>query len=358
MDTLGVMQLDTIPIICRPQHLVPYSRLGPYDPRLFDRIAYRDDEWFESWAHEAALIPMSLEPWFRFRQAEMVTKNHWSALDDRPDYIDQVHRELLECGPLTAGELSNPGERQGTDHAWGGRSHGRLALGRLFAIGKAGARRVGNFERQFDAIERVVPAEIRTAATPTRDEAQRELLRRSAIAVGVGTQDDIADYYRISNPEARPHVEALVASGDLIQVAVEGWDKPAFRAAGSKLPRQLDASALLSPFDPVVWHRARGERLFDFRYRIEIYVPEPKREFGYYVLPYLMGERIVARVDVKAERKQGVLRVKGAWLESHADPDAVAPRLAEELHSLAKFQKLEEVRIDQKGDLADYLSPS
>ncbi len=359
MDTLGVLQLDTIPIIARPQHLVPYSRLGAYDMDLFQRVAYTDDEWFESWAHEAALIPMDMEPLFRWRQAEMSDEGHWSALD-APEYVEQVHRELTERGPLCAGELSDAGEKLGAEHAWGGRSHGRLALGRLFAIGRAGSRRVGNFERQFDVIERVVPDHTRVVPTPSKEDAQRELLRRSAIAIGVGTADDIADYYRIKNPQARPRIAELVESGDLVEVEVVGWGKPAYRALGSKLPRAIAASALLSPFDPVVWYRARAERLFDFRYRIEIYVPEAKREFGYYVLPYLLGEELVGRIDVKAERKQGVLRVKGAWHQPTDDlsveADEIASNLQTELRSLAEFQGLTEVVIEPRGNLAPHLS--
>lgn len=359
MQTLGVLQLDTIPIIARPQHLVPYSRVGGYDLSLFQRVAYKDDEWFESWAHEAALIPMELEPLFRWRQDEMSTKGHWSALEEPVGYVDQVHAELTERGPLCAGDLSDTGGKEGLDHAWGGRSHGRLALGRLFAIGRAGSRRIGNFERQFDIIERVVPARVLAEPTPTKDDAQRELLRRSAKAIGVGTADDIADYYRISNPQARPRIAELVESGDLVEVVVEGWTKPAYRFVGSKLPRVMKTSALLSPFDPVVWYRDRAERLFDFRYRIEIYVPEAKREFGYYVLPYLLGEELVARVDVKAERKDGILRVKGAWHQPTegllVDREEIATSLQAELRSLAAFQGLSDVVIDPNGNLAEFI---
>ncbi len=351
MATLGVLQLDTIPVIARPQHLVPFSRLGPYDQALFDRVAYRDDEWFESWAHEAALIPMELEPLFRWRQAEMSSSGHWTAQEGRHEYVESVLRELHERGPLCAGELTDAGGREGNEHAWGGRSHGRLALGRLFAIGRAGSRRVGNFERQFDVIERVVPDSVRATATPSVADAQRALLLRGARALGVGTVDDIADYYRISNPVARPLLADLVEAGELIEVHVERWDKPAFRARGAKLPRSITAAALLSPFDPVIWHRARAERLFDFRYRIEIYVPESKRQFGYYVLPFLLGEQLVARVDVKAERKAGFLHVKGAWAEDGHEPRNIAEPLLAELRSLALFQKLDDVVVESKGNL-------
>lgn len=360
MATLGVLQLDTIPIIARPQHLVPYSRLGGYDLSLFQRVAYSDDEWFESWAHEAALIPMELEPLFRWRQEEMSAKGHWSALEEPVGYVEQVHTELIERGPLCAGELSDIGGKEGLDHAWGGRSHGRLALGRLFAIGRAGSRRIGNFERQFDVIERIVPAEILAMSTPSRSDAQRELLRRSAKAIGIGTAEDIADYYRIANPQARPLIAELVESGDLVEVDVEGWTKAGYRFVGSKLPRAMNASALLSPFDPVVWYRDRAERLFDFRYRIEIYVPEAKREFGYYVLPYLLGEELVGRVDVKAERKDGILRVKGAWHQPlevvSLEQDEIAANLKTELRSLAAFQGLSDVVVEPNGNLASFLS--
>ncbi len=355
MERLRILQMDTIPVICRPQQLVPFSRLGPYDEALFEKIAYKDDEWFESWAHEAALIPVADEPLLRWRQEEMSGKGHWSAAGS-DEYVNSVLAELDERGPLLAKQLEDPGTKVGVDHAWGGRSQGRLALGRLFAVGKAGSRRVGNFERQYDTIERIVPAEILNQPTPDVADAHRDLLRRSAAALGVGTIDDIADYYRIRVPAARPRIAELVEDGSLVPVEVEGWDKPAFRSAGSKLPRAVSASALLSPFDPLIWHRARCERLFDFFYRIEIYVPEAKRQFGYYVLPYLHGDRLVGRVDVKADRKKGVLLVKGAWHEDHADPDEIANGLAQELSELAHFQKLDSVEVASKGNLASSLS--
>lgn len=355
MDRLRILQMDTIPVICRPQQLVPFSRLGSYDESLFEKIAYKDDEWFESWAHEASLIPVGDEPLLRWRQKEMSSKGHWSAAGSDA-YINSVLADLHERGPLVANQLEDPGTKIGVDHAWGGRSQGRLALGRLFAIGQAGSRRIGNFERQYDAIERIVPAEILNQPTPDIADAHRALLRRSATALGVATIDDLADYYRIRVPQARPRIAELVEDGSLVPVIVEGWDKPAFRSADSKLPRSLEASALLSPFDPLIWHRARCERLFGFFYRIEIYVPEAKRQFGYYVLPYLQGERLVGRVDVKADRKAGALLVKGAWHEEHAYPDQIATGLAQELAELAKFQQLDSVEVTNRGNLARALS--
>lgn len=347
--------MDTIPIICRPQQLIPFSRLGPYDEALFNRIAYVDDEWFESWAHEAALIPIADEPLMRWRQAEMEGKGHWSGAGG-DDYIDAVHADLHSRGPLVASELDDPGTKVGLDHAWGGRSQGRLALGRLFAVGRAGSRRIGNFERQYDTIERIVPPEILALPTPSVQDAHRQLLRQAARAMGVGTADDLADYYRIRVPQARPLLAELVEEGTLVETTVEGWSKPAYRHIKAKLPRSIEASALLSPFDPLVWHRPRCERLFDFYYRIEIYVPEAKRQFGYYVLPYLQGERIVARVDVKADRKSATLIVKGAWLEDHGELDKAAAGLAEELLELARFQKLAIVTVvGGKGDLIEAL---
>lgn len=355
MDRVRILQMDTIPVICRPQQLVPFSRLGPYDEKLFERIAYKDDEWFESWAHEAALIPVADEPLLRWRQEEMSGKGHWSGAGS-DDYIDSVHDDLHQRGPLVASELSDPGTKVGIDHAWGGRSQGRLALGRLFAVGRAGSRRIGNFERQYDTIERIVPAEILAKPTPSVEDAHRELLRRAGAALGVGTVDDLADYYRIRVPQARPRVTELVEEGILVEVEVEGWNKAGFRLRSSKLPRAVNASALLSPFDPLIWHRARCERLFHFYYRIEIYVPETKREFGYYVLPYLHGETIVGRIDVKADRKAGVLLVKGAWHEEGVDPAEIATGLAQELGELARFQNLSSVDIANKGNLAPALT--
>lgn len=355
MDHLRVHQLDTIPIICRPQELVPFSRLGPYDPGLLHRVAYGDDEWLESWAHEAALIPMADEPLLRWRQKEMEGKGHWSGAGGE-DYIDAVHADLKARGPLVAGQLDDPGSKVGTEHAWGGRSQGRMALGRLFAVGRAGSRRINNFERQYDTIERIVPEAIRNQPTPSIEESHRQLLRQASAAIGIGTLDDLADYYRIRVPQARPRVSELIEDGTLKEVEVEGWTKPGYRNTAAKLPRSIKASALLSPFDPVVWYRPRCERLFDFYYRIEIYVPENKRQFGYYVLPYLQGERIVGRVDVKADRKAGTLLVKGAWHEEHKDPSKIVTGLAGELSELARFQQLDEVVVTGKGNLSAALA--
>jgi len=354
MQRLRVHQLDTIPVICRPQHLVPFSRLGPYRQQLFDRVAYGDDEWFESWAHEAALVPMADEPLLRWRQQDMAN-GHWSGRGD-PDYVEAVHHELLTRGPLLAAELLDAGVREGIEHAWGGRSQGQLALRKLFAVGRAGSRRVGNFARQYDVIERIVPPQILATPTPTREDAQRQLVQQAAAAIGVGTCDDLADYYRLRTKDAQPRIAELIEDGVLEKVKVEGWHKPAYRHTATRLARRLDASAVLSPFDPVVWYRPRCERLFDFFYRIEIYVPEAKRQYGYYVLPYLQGERIVGRVDVKADRKASELQVKGAWHEAHADPEAVAHGMATELMALAQFQKLDGVILWPKGNLATALA--
>lgn len=285
----------------------------------------------------------------------MAGKSHWVGRVEM-DYVEAVLAELDLHGPLLAKELQDPGIKRGTDHAWGGRSEGRIALSLLFNTGRAGSRRVNNFERQYDTIERVVPPEILNRPTPDRHDAQRQLLSQSARALAVGTLDDIADYYRIKVPEARPRIMELVEEGILDEVAVQGWGKVAYRHREARLPRWIEASALLSPFDPVVWYRDRCERLFDFHYRIEIYVPEPKRQYGYYVLPYLQGERIVGRVDVKADRKNSVLEVKGAWHEPHADPNEVAPGLAAELAELARFQRLDSIAIQPRGNLAPNLN--
>ncbi|MEM7787185.1 MAG: crosslink repair DNA glycosylase YcaQ family protein [Bacteroidota bacterium] len=354
MDTLQVVQLDSVPAVMRTQYLPFFSRLGPYRPGLLDDIAYRDDTWFEAWAHEASLLPVASEPLFRWAKQRCSEGQTWKGLvrlaREEPTYVQSVLDEVTERGPLFAKELRDPRPREGA--WWGSRSVGQLALDWLFRIGAVGVRRVGNFEKQFDRLERIVPEEVRALPTPSVEEAQRELLRRSAKALGVGTADDLVDYFRLPVREAKRRVAELVDAGDLVEVDVEGWSKPAYCLPDAKVPRRIDRIALISPFDPVVWNRDRAERLFGFRYRIEIYVPADKREYGYYVLPLLVGDRLVARFDLKTLRDERVLHVKGAFAEPGVDVAELGPRAREELQRLATFVGADALRIEPRGNLA------
>ncbi|MYG99033.1 MAG: winged helix-turn-helix domain-containing protein [Acidimicrobiaceae bacterium] len=358
MGRLKLLQLDSVPVVIRTQYLPPFSRLGCYDPALLDRIAYADDEWFEAWAHEASLLPVDDEPLLRWQKQRAEQGDTWKNLAElarsEPGYVAEVLAQVSER-PLTAGELTDPRRRDG--EWWGSRSLGSIALDWLFRIGAVGIRRRGNFTKEFDLLERIVPAEVLARPTPGAAEAQRELLVRSAEALGVGTATDLIDYYRLPVREGRARLRELVDSGLLAEVAVEGWTEPAYMHPEARLPRSVEALSVLSPFDPIVWNRDRAARLWDFDYRIEIYVPAAKRIYGYYVLPVLDGEQLVARLDVKTDRPGGALRVLGAFAEPGVDHGALAERLRLHLHDLARFVSVHDVSYGDRGDLMPALDP-
>ena len=356
MGRLKLLQLDSVPVVVRTQYLPPFSRLGCYDPGLLDRIAYTDDEWFEAWAHEASLLPVVDEPLLRWQKQRAEQGDTWKNLVElahrESQYVAEVLAQVAER-PLTAGELTDPRRRDG--EWWGSRSLGSIALDWLFRIGAVGIRRRGNFTKEFDLLERIVPAAVLARPTPGAGKAQRELLVRSAEALGVGTATDLIDYYRLPVREGRTRLREVVDSGLLAEVAVEGWTEPAYMHAAARLPRSVDALTVLSPFDPIVWNRDRAARLWDFDYRIEIYVPAAKRVYGYYVLPVLDGERLAARLDVKADRPGGALQVLGAFAEPGVAHGALAERLRPHLHDLARFVGVDEVRYGSRGDLINAL---
>ena len=352
MGRVKLLQLDSVPTVVRTQYLPPFSRLGCYDRDLLDRIAYTYDEWFEAWAHEASLLPVGDEPLLRWQKQRAAQGQTWKGLVElasrEPGYVADVLAQVAER-PLTAVELADPRRRDG--QWWGGRSTGSLALDWLFRIGEVGIRRRGNFTKEFDLLERIVPGDVLARPTPTVEEAQRALLARSAEALGVGTATDLIDYYRLPVREGRARLRELVEAGTVVIAVVDGWTEPAYMHPRARLVRSVDALAVLSPFDPIVWNRARALRLWGFDYRIEIYVPAAKRVYGYYVLPVLDGERLVARLDVKTDRAAGVLRVLGAFAEPDVDHGALAERLAPHLHELARFVRVGEVRYGSRGDL-------
>jgi len=351
---LGILQLDSVQAVCRSHFLPVYSRLGPYDRVALDDWLWRSGEMFEAWSHEASVVPVSMEPLLRWSRQRAAEGETWPGLHamatTQATYVEKVLEEVVRSGHLFAGELSDPRPRQGT--WWSGRSDGRRALDWLFRIGEVGITRTGNFEKEFHPLANLVPEEVRRRPTPGEHEAQRDLLERAARSHGVGTVADLADYFRLRTTEARPRLAELVDAGRLQEVSVEGWREPAFRHPDVVLPRKVGARALLSPFDPVVWFRPRAERLFGFRYRIEIYVPAEKREYGYYVLPFLLGDTLVGRVDVKADRADGRLLARGVFAEEGVDQEGVAAELRVELDRLALFLGLDEVVVGRRGNLA------
>ena len=345
----------------RSHYLPLFSRLGPYDRGLLDRLAWPakgNREFFETWAHEASLMPVAYEPLLRWRKARALQhEGIWGGpsrvAQERPQLVADLLKRISDEGPLSSSDVTAPRER--TPGAMWDWSEEKRALEWLFVTGQLHvARRKPSFERTYDLPERVLPPEILNAPTPPEGEARAQLLLHAADALGVATLGDLADYFRMKVPVARPVLAELVDSGELAEVAVAGWQQPAFIRPGLAIARKLEARALLTPFDPVVWERSRAARLYRFDYRIEIYVPAVKRIYGYYVLPFLLGDDVVARVDLKADRARGVptLHVKGAFGETGIDQDAVAAGLAVELAELARWLGLEDVLIEDNGNLA------
>ena len=357
MRRLHLLQLDSVPIVIRTQYMPLFSRLGAYRSELLDEIAYDAGEWFEAWSHEASLLPIEIEPWLRWSKARArqgLTWKHLHALAKKdPGYVESVLGEVKARGPLTAGELSDPRPRSGK--WWGSRSAGAVALDWLYRIGELGVRRNRRFVKAFDLFERIVPAEIRRRSTPTLESSLDELILRSARAQGVATADCLVDYFRLPPRPARARIGNLVEDRRLVPCRVEGWNRPAYRHPDATRPRAIRAAALLSPFDPVVWNRKRIRSLFNFDYRLEIYTPEAKRRHGYYVLPFLLDDRLVARFDLKTDREASRLRVLSAHVEEGVRPGAVAAAAASELARLARFVGVDRVGVGRRGNLATAL---
>jgi uncharacterized protein len=316
-------------------------------------------ELFEYWGHEAALLPVELHPLMRWRMAQWESRlANWDRLNEvtkeRPRYVEWVYDEVVARGPVSAGEVAEDQKRGTKEWGWNW-TEAKTALEYLFYVGRitTGSRR--NFERLYDIPERVLPAPILALPTPDEATAQRELLMLAARHHGVGTLGDLADYFRIKNPDARPRLAELVEGGRLEVVEVRGWSQPAYAVPEVVVPRRMAGRALLVPFDPLIWERDRTERLFGFRYRIEIYVPAHKRIHGYYVLPFLLGDHLVARVDLKADRVARVLRVQATWAEPGA-PAHTAEELAAELTLMAQWLALDDIVVEPRGNLAGALA--
>src|SRR4051794_18281802 len=334
-----LLQIDSVNVVERAHYVPAFSRLGPYDKAALDRMShYAPRRLFEYWGHEASLLPVDLWPHMRWRM-ERANQDAWGGMfriaTERPDLVERMYEEVRDRGPITASALSADVPKvRGEMWAW---SDQKRALEWLFWTGRiTSARRLSNFERSYDLPERVIPKAILARPVPDPAEAQRELLRRSIRALGVATATDLRDYFRLPAGDTRERLPELVEAGDLLEATVEGWRQPAYLDPHGRIPRRVEARALLAPFDPLIWERARTERIFGVRYRIEIYVPAPKRVHGYYVLPFLLGDRIAARVDLKADRQAGVLRVQAEHLEPGA-PAETHEALNAELRLMANW---------------------
>jgi uncharacterized protein YcaQ len=354
-----LLQIDSVNVLMRAHYLPGWSRLGSYDRSLVDRMAFKDRELFEYWGHEASLLPVELHPLLRWRMQRAEEKfETWGGparlAQARPGYIEHVLQTVRERGPVTAGEIAEAEQRTKDEWGWNWTDE-KTALEFLFWTGKVTTSSRRNFERLYDVTERVVPQRVLALPTPTEEEAHRQLLLHAARACGVGTVGDLADYFRLRNPEARPRVAELVEAGELEEVAVEGWRQSAYVVPGTTLARRASAQALLVPFDPLIWERERTERLFGFHYRVEIYVPAAKRVHGYSVLPFLLGAALVARVDLKSDRAARRLLVQAGFAEPGAPP-GTAGALAAELRGLAGWLDLDDVAVARRGDLAPALS--
>ncbi|WP_143218924.1 winged helix-turn-helix domain-containing protein [Actinokineospora bangkokensis] len=365
LSRVQLLQLDSVNVAVRAHYMPLFSRLGGYDPALVDDAAWlhsarRPRLLVEYWAHEASLVPVEDWPLFRWRMRrfeERYARHVDRVRRESPGLVEDVLAAVRDLGPSTAGALQAAlgGVGPKVKGGWWNRSDVKVVCEYLFAVGALTTGTRKGFQRHYDLPERVIPADV-LAQTPDDDECARRLTLRAALAHGVGTEKDLRDYYRLQPAQSQRAVAELVEAGQLEPVAVRGWSHAAYRHPQARTPRQVRGRALLCPFDPLVWERARTERIFDFHYRIEIYVPEPQRVHGYYVFPFLLDGHLVGRVDLKADRATGTLRAQGAFAEQGVDTRRVAAELAGELHAMAAWLELDRVWVGERGDLAGDLA--
>jgi uncharacterized protein YcaQ len=358
---LSAIQIDSVNVLARAHYLPVFSRYGPYPMAVLDDLVHGRRELFEYWGHAACFLPIELYPYVRWRMDGQV-ENWGGGAPHQQAFIEAVFAEVAERGPLPAGKISLGGRSKG---AWWGWSDAKRAVEVLFRQGRVAIAGRRHFERLYDLPERVFPAHVLEAKPVPAPEAKKELLVRAARAMGVGTARDVAMYFHVDQWWDRGKVngrrapaqtnllfDELVEDGRLEKVSVEGWKQPGYVVPGAKVPRSVDARAIVSPFDPLLWERRWTKAVFGFDYQIEIYVPAPKRIYGYYVLPFLMGDGFAGRVDLKADRKTSTLLVQAAYVEAGADPQTVAEALAGELNHVAHWLGLEDITVAAKGDLA------
>jgi uncharacterized protein YcaQ len=338
---LGLLQIDCVNVVCAAHYMVPFSRLGPYDRAAFEHLVYRTGQFAEHWAHEISIVPVETWPLLRYRR-ETDRVRPWGfskVLEQHPDYARWVLDEVRRRGPIAAEELPEPdGAAARVPGAWIGTVQRGVLEAHFLRGALAAAGRRTDFSRLYDLAERLIPDDHRTVNVEYND-GRRALLLQAACAHGVGTVKDLADYFRMPVSDAKPRLRELVESGELLETKVEGWREVAYLHPGAELPRRIEAMTLLSPFDPLIWCRPRVERLFGFEYRVEIFVPPKKRRYGFYVLPFLLGEKLVARVDLRADRANGRLNVLGKWYEGRKTK-SIADALSAEVRNLADWLDL------------------
>jgi len=351
LQRLSVLQIDSVNVFERSHYLPVFARLGSYDKRKLDALTLTPRApYVEYWAHQAAFIPIGDWPLWQWHmdaeRAGIGRTKRWNR--GNTEMTDFLLRELAEKGPLPASKIEHEATKR--SGPWWGWSEVKSALEVLFFEGRVAVAGRKNFERYYDLPERRLPANVLEQGIP-RSDAIRQLVRLAGQGLGVGTVRDIADYWRLPQAATKIAIADLVEEGDLLPVAVRGWSQPAYLHRDARMPRRIESMALLSPFDPVVWERARTERMFGFRYRIEIYTPGPQRQFGYYTLPLLQDEALVGRIDLKSDRQAGVLRVQSAWREPGA-PAVDLDRLVTLLRETAQWQGLGDISVQDWGDLA------
>lgn len=362
IDDLNLLQIDSVNVLSRSHYLPLFSRLGSYDRDVLDRhtLADRKRKCFEYWAHEASFLPHRFQPLLRWRMDDArngqgLYKGLTQFAKEKPQVLEQTLQKIRQEGPLRPRDFGQPAVRSG--EWWGWNEH-KTALEYLFWTGDVTTARRDGFERVYDVPERVLPDEALNAPTPDRTDAMRQLARQSARALGIATETDIRDYFRLPLKCARQAVQELVEAGDIAPVQVEDWTRPAFIWKDARPARKFARATVLSPFDPLVWNRDRAHRLFGFHYRIEIYTPAPKRQFGYYVLPILAGEDLVGRLCMKADRQASTLRINAAWHETDVAPGPVAEAISPTLEQMAGWLGLERVEVAPRGNLAKALRNS
>jgi uncharacterized protein len=353
---LGVVQMDSVNVLVRTHYLPAFSRRGIYPRTWLDAAAYERPgaSLFEYWGHEASLLPIEHQPLFRWRMENARRGiGIWNRLRryalEHQDLVANALAQIRDKGPLSASELEGSQRGKGS---WWGWSQAKEIMEWLFWTGEVSTAERRNFERRYDLTERVIPNEVYGQPTPPKADAQRALMEIAARTMGLGTVRDLRDYFRLPTADANERLRELIEAGTLLPVSVEGWKQQAYLHRAARVPRTANCSALLSPFDSLIWERDRTERLFNFRYRLEIYTPAHKRKHGYYVLPFLHNEQIVGRVDLKANRDESALEVRGGSVESGGDPKEVAAALQPQLLALAEWLELDRVRItSRRGDL-------
>jgi uncharacterized protein YcaQ len=367
---IHAFQIDSVNVLVRAHYVPAFARLGPYPMSALDLLAYQKRELFEYWGHAACLLPISLYPLIRYRMRADRTREYMAS--SRGAYMTRVYAEVAERGPIAAGDLAEPGRRSGKWWGWGA---GKATLEHLYDAGLVAIAGRRGFERLYDIAERVIPKTVLDIPAPPREEAMKRLICLGAKACGVGTLTDISRYFCIDDwrdrlppgpywerpkgregqrakPIGKRLVSELVEEGRLLPARVEGWKEPAYMYPKARIPAAPDARALVTPFDSLVWERIRMERLFGMKYTIEIYTPPPKRVYGYYVFPFLLGDTLVARCDLKADRQRSVLMVRSAFVEPGRTARHVAPHLAAELRLMQEWLGLDRIEVADRGDLA------